>query len=63
MQRSIGDLSAKTDRLISDVRSQAEKIDAIRLRMSWIAGGAAVVGFLVAGAIGWLKLLPISPGH
>ena len=63
MQRSIGDLCAKTDRLISDVKGHGEKIDSIRLRMAWIAGGAAVVGFLFAAVIGLIKLLPPASGH
>lgn len=50
MQKSIGELSAKTDRLITDVKSQGEKIDKIRLTLAWVAGGAAVVG-VVVGAI------------
>lgn len=62
MQRSIGELCAKTDRLIADVKSQGEKIDSVRLRMAWIAGGAAVVGFLIAVGIGVLKLLPLGAG-
>jgi hypothetical protein len=31
MQRSIGELAAKTDRLIADVKSQGDKIDRVRL--------------------------------
>ena len=47
MQRSIGELVAKTDRLITDVKSQGEKIDGVRITLAWVAGGADVVGFLI----------------
>jgi hypothetical protein len=61
MHRSIGELSAKTDRLIADVKSQGEKIDSVRLRLAWVAGGAAVVGFLVAVGLAALRLWPLVP--
>jgi hypothetical protein len=51
MQKSIGELCAKTDRLISDVKSHGDKIDGIRLTLAWVAGGAAVVGVIVGAAI------------
>lgn len=60
MQRSIGELTAKTDRLIADVKSQGEKVDSVRLRIAWVTGGAAVVGFLIAFALAVVKLLPIA---
>jgi len=60
MQRSIGELVAKTDRLIADVKSHGEKIDTVRMKMSWLAGGAAVVGFLIAVALALVKLLPLG---
>jgi hypothetical protein len=59
MQRSIGELSAKTDRLISDVKSQGEKIDSVRMRLAWMTGGAAVVGFLIATVLAVLRFIPI----
>ena len=59
MQRSIGELSAKTDRLVSDVKSQGEKIDGVRIRLAWVAGAAAVVGFLIALALGLMRVFPI----
>ncbi len=58
MQRSLGELSAKTDRLIADVKSQGDKIDTVRMRFSWVAGGAAVVGFLIALLLATLRFLP-----
>lgn len=60
LQRSIGELSSKTDRLISDVKSQGEKIDKIRLRFAWIAGGTAVIGFIVATILAVLRFVPSS---
>lgn len=46
MQRSIGDLAAKTDRLITDVKSQGDKIDGIRTTIAWFTGAAAAVGLI-----------------
>jgi len=66
MQRSLGELSAKTDRLITDVKSQGDKIDSVRMRLAWLAGGAAVLGFLVAIGLGLVKMLPFgiaAPTH
>lgn len=61
MQRSIGDLAAKTDRLIADVKSQGEKIDSVRMKIAWVTGGAAVVGFLVAMLLAAARFLPYQP--
>ena len=61
MQRSIGDLAAKTDRLIADVKSQGEKLDGVRMKIAWVGGGAAVVGFLLALLLGVIRYLPL--GH
>ena len=58
MQRSIGELVAKTDRLITDVKSQGDKIDSVRMKLAWIAGATAVVGFLVAVVLAFARLLP-----
>ena len=67
MQRSIGELCAKVDRLIADVDKQGGKIDTIRMRMAWIAGGAAFLGFILALAIAIAKLIPwgslVQSGH
>jgi hypothetical protein len=60
MQRTLGELSAKTDRLMTDVKSQGDKIDKVRLRLSWVAGGAAVVGFFVAVLLVVLRFLPLN---
>jgi hypothetical protein len=60
MKESLGQLSAKTDRLISDVKSQGEKIESMRHKFSWVAGGAAVVGFLFAIILALIKFVPIG---
>jgi hypothetical protein len=44
MQKSIGELTARTDRLISDVKSQGDKVDGIRLLLAWFGGGSALLG-------------------
>lgn len=54
----IGRLTATVDRLVSDVRSQSEKIDSIRIRIAWVTGAAAVIGFLLALALAALRFLP-----
>lgn len=63
MQKSIGELSAKTDRLISDVKSHGEKIDGIRLTLAWVAGGAAVVGVIVGATITFAAKYLTPSGH
>jgi hypothetical protein len=63
MQKSIGELCAKTDRLISDVKSHGDKIDGIRLTLAWVAGGAAVVGVIVGAAITFAVKYLSPPGH
>jgi hypothetical protein len=60
MKESVGQLSAKTDRLIADVKSQGDKVDAIRTKLTLVAGGAAVIGFLFAAILAFAKLLPIE---
>jgi hypothetical protein len=47
VQKSIGELVAKTDRLIKDVEQQDRKLDRLRL---W-AAGVIGAGVLVGGAI------------
>jgi hypothetical protein len=58
LQRSVGELCAKVDRLIGDVKSQGDKIDALRMRVAWVTGGAAVVGVLVGAAFVILRYVP-----
>ena len=51
IQASISALTVKTDRLISDVEKQGDKIDKLRIRFAWVAGGATVVGMLIGIAL------------
>jgi hypothetical protein len=51
IQASISALTVKTDRLISDVEKQGDKIDKLRIRFAWVAGGATVVGTLIGIAL------------
>ncbi len=63
LKGSVHELTAKVDRLVADVRGHGEKIDAIRMRMAWVGGGAAVLGFLAALGLGLLKVISINwPG-
>jgi hypothetical protein len=47
MKGSLGELIAEVRRLSSDMKSTSDKLDAVRLRLAWLAGAAAVVGALV----------------
>lgn len=60
MQHTLGNLVAKTDRLIVDVKSQGEKVDSLRLRFSWFSGIAAAAGFLIATILATAKFFPIA---
>lgn len=51
VQRSVAELTAKTDRLIADVDSHGTKIDTIRNQISFVRGAMWVIGGLVAVAI------------
>lgn len=58
MQRTLGELIAKVDRLISDVDSQSKKVDKVRMQLMWVAGVAATLGFLIMLAITVAKAVP-----
>ena len=60
MKESVGQLIAKTDRLILDVESQSKKIETIRTKMTLVTGGALVIGFLFAAILTLAKLLPLE---
>jgi hypothetical protein len=47
MQRSIGELAAKTDRLIADVKTQGDKLDRPQHQATFINGGLAVSVFFI----------------
>jgi phage-related minor tail protein len=56
MQRSIGELCAKVDRLIDDAKGQARKLeelrDEVRKWAAWVAAGVAVIA-VVGTALGF----------
>ena len=57
MQKSLGQLSANVDHLISDVKAHGEKLEAIRHQSAFMKGGmAASVFFITAiiGITGWI---------
>jgi hypothetical protein len=60
LKESVGQLRAKTDRLIANVKSQGKKIETNRAKMSLVAGGTIVIGFLFASIFALKKLLPIE---
>lgn len=43
LQRSVGEIGAKVDRLAADVKSQGEKLDTLRTLAAWISGGVALI--------------------
>ena len=44
----VGKLTASVDRLIADVKSQGEKVDAIRHQVTFIKGAMWTIGALIA---------------
>lgn len=46
LQKSVGEINAKVDRMVGDLKSQGEKIDKLRIWAAGVVGGAAVLGFL-----------------
>ena len=66
MQKSLGMLTAKVDRLVDDVSSQGDKIDGLRTKLVWMTGAGAAVGALIGAliavlnAVPWDRLLPPS---
>ncbi len=53
----IGKLSSNMERLISDVKSQSEKLDAVRHQVSFVKGGIWVIGILFALAVAIIKFI------
>jgi len=51
MQRTLGEMSSKLDRVVADVKSHGDKLDTIRSQISFVKGGLWVLGALVAFAI------------
>lgn len=48
---SMSELTAKTDRLISDVKEQADKVDALRHQVTFVRGAMWVIGGGLAAGI------------
>lgn len=58
LQKSVGELTAKVDRLIADSRSQGDKLDRIRLQLTWVGGAfAVVIAVLVFLPASWREAL------
>jgi hypothetical protein len=56
LQKSVAELAAKADRLISDVSKQSEKIEGVRDQISFVKGAMWVIGIVMAGVlvvVGW----------
>ena len=66
MQKAVGILTAKVDRLCEDVKTHGERLDGMRLKMALIAGGAAALGGLigaliaVVNAVPWERIFPAA---
>ena len=62
MQRTLGEMSSKLDRVVADVKSHGEKLDTIRSQISFVKGALWVLGGLMAIAITgitvYLRYLP-----
>jgi len=54
LTKSVGELTARTDRLIGDVKSQSEKLDEVRHKITFVKGAIWVIGGLLVlfGSIG-----------
>lgn len=65
VQKSVAQLTTKTDRLISDVDAHGSKIDTIRNQISFVKGAMWVIGGLVVigmALIGWyIRAMPSTP--
>lgn len=51
MQKSVSEIGAKTDRLITDVGKQNEKIDVIRGQINFVRGAAWIIGGLLTALL------------
>ncbi len=62
MQRTLGEMFGKLDRVVADVKSHGEKLDIIRSQISFVKGALWVLGGLMAIAITgitvYLRYLP-----
>lgn len=60
MQRTLGSIESKVDRLCDDVQGHGKKIDAVRLRIAWVTGVCAAMGAMFALLAFVLKGIPWS---
>lgn len=60
LKGSVHELISEVRRLSADMKSNSDKLDALRMRFAWVAGGAAVVGVLVGVALALLRFAPPS---
>lgn len=53
LTKSVGELTAKTDRLIGDVKGQSDKLDEVRHKITFVRGAVWVIGgfLLLLGGI------------
>jgi hypothetical protein len=62
MQRTLGEISSKVDRVVADVKSHGDKLDTIRSQISFVKGALWVLGSMMAVAIAgitiYLRYLP-----
>lgn len=56
LQKTVGSLTSKVDRLIDDVSSHGNKIDRLRLTLAWAGGIAVAVMFFLSIAA---RIIPI----
>ena len=66
LQKTVGQLGTKVDRLIDDVREQGKTLDAVKTKIAWVVGGAAAVGailgLIAAGSqFPWGRFIVVAP--
>ena len=63
LQKSVGELGVKIDRLMSDQKSHGDKLDKVRQWVAAVTGGITVIVFLTATLVGVGRYLqmPASP--
>jgi hypothetical protein len=60
MQRTLGELCGKVDRMAEDLKSQGNKIDAVRLTLARVGGGIAVLVVLISLVGAAIRFWPFS---
>jgi hypothetical protein len=60
MQRTLGELCAKVERLGGDLKGQSDKLDAVRITMARVGGGIAVLIVLISLVAALIKFLPFG---